>query len=152
ARRGRGDVRPDAVGARRGRAGRHRRPVGGAPALRRAWKIVRRLLKWGALAALALAVLLAILIYAVPLPGRLDPGVSVAVEYRDGQIATVFLSPDDKWRLPVELDRVDPAFVAALVRLEDKRFFSHPGVDPLALARALWLDLRHGRRVSGGST
>jgi penicillin-binding protein 1C len=115
-------------------------------------KILLRLVRVAALATLGLAVLLVILIYAVPLPARLDPGRSVVVEYRDGEIAYVFLSPDEKWRLPVELDRIDPAFIAALVELEDRRFFQHPGVDPFALVRALASNLRHGRRVSGGST
>jgi len=78
---------------------------------------------------------LAAAVYAVPLPDR-DAGWSIAVEYRDGRPAYVFLSPDDKWRLPVELDRIEPKLVEALVALEDKRFWSHHGVDPIAIGRA----------------
>jgi len=89
--------------------------------------------------------------FLVPLPER-GAGWSAVVEYRDGRPAYVFLSPDDKWRLHVGLDRIDPSFVAALVALEDKRFWSHHGVDPVAIARAAWTDVIHGRRVSGGST
>jgi penicillin-binding protein 1C len=91
------------------------------------------------------------LAYIVPLPDR-DTGWSVVIEYRDGKPAYVFLSPDDKWRLQTELDRLDPQFVDALVALEDKRFWTHHGVDPVAVVRAAWLDLAKGRRVSGGST
>ncbi len=40
----------------------------------------------------------------------------------------------------------------AIVAVEDKRFFNHPGIDPLATARALWLNLRSREVVSGGST
>ena len=94
---------------------------------------------------------LAVLVLAIPLPAR-GSDWSVAVEYRDGQPAYVFLSHDDKWRLPVALDEVDPAFVAALVALEDKRFWRHNGVDPVAIARAAVSDMFHLRRVSGGST
>ncbi|MBS1122313.1 MAG: penicillin-binding protein [Deltaproteobacteria bacterium] len=99
------------------------------------------------------AVFLALLLlaFAVPLPAR-DDGWSVVVEYRDGRPAYVFLSPDDKWRLQVELERVDPKLVEALVALEDKRFWSHDGVDPVAIGRAAWTNLTHARRVSGGST
>jgi penicillin-binding protein 1C len=68
-------------------------------------------------------------VYAVPLPAR-PPTGPVTVEYRDGQPAHIFLTGDEKWRLPVELDRVDPKLVAALIALEDKRFYSHAGVDP----------------------
>ena len=96
-------------------------------------------------------VLLVMAAYLVPLPDR-DTGWSAVVEYRDGRPAYVFLSPDDKWRLHVELERVDPKFAEALIALEDKRFWSHHGVDPIAIARAAWSDVTHGRRVSGGST
>jgi len=94
---------------------------------------------------------LVVLVYAVPLPTR-ERDWSVAVEYRDGQPAYVFLSRDDKWRLPMSLQRVDPKYVDALIALEDKRFWDHHGVDPLAVSRAAWTDVIHLRRVSGGST
>lgn len=45
-----------------------------------------------------------------------------------------------------------PRVVAATLALEDRRFWSHPGVDPTALLRALKQNLRSGRRVSGAST
>ena len=101
---------------------------------------------------LVLAAILA-LAFALPLPLPVrDADRSVAVEYRDGRPAYVFLSRDDKWRLPVALDELDPSFVAALVALEDKRFWHHDGVDPRAIARAAVSDVVHARRVSGGST
>ncbi|MDB4952488.1 MAG: penicillin-binding protein [Myxococcales bacterium] len=89
--------------------------------------------------------------YAIPLPAR-DPGWSVVVEYRDGTPAYVFLSPDEKWRLQSSVARIEPKLVEALVALEDKRFWSHHGVDPIAISRAAITDLIHARRVSGGST
>jgi penicillin-binding protein 1C len=97
-----------------------------------------------------LLVLLA-LVFVVPLPAR-ETHASVVVEYRDGRPAYVFLTKDEKWRLPVELARVDPAYVRALVALEDKRFYSHDGVDPIAIVRAAKSNLLGMRRVSGGST
>jgi penicillin-binding protein 1C len=120
--------------------------VGRQDALKRLWKWLKRLL----LAFLVLGVVLGALIYSIPLPARLRADVSVEVTYRDGEVAYVFLSSDDKWRLPV--DRVDPELVRALVALEDKRFWSHSGVDARALLRAAWTDVIHARRVSGGST
>ena len=110
-----------------------------------AWKWAARVVT----AINALFLLLVGLVYAVPLPAR-GGGWSVVVEYRDGRPAYVFLAPDDKWRLPV--DRVDPAYARALVALEDKRFWSHHGVDPIAIVRAAWSDVIARRRVSGGST
>ena len=46
-----------------------------------------------------------------------------------------------------------PAFLpAAAVSVEDRRFWSHPGFDPLGLARAIWVNASSGRLVQGGST
>jgi len=106
---------------------------------------------WTAAVINALWLVLFVLVLVVPLPGR-ETTPSTVVEYRDGRPAYVFLSPDDKWRLPVELARVDPKFVEALVALEDKRFWDHDGVDTIAVVRAAISNLTSGRRVSGGST
>lgn len=113
----------------------------------RAWRWAARIVT----AINAAFLLLLAALYVVPLPSQ-GAGWSVVVEYRDGTPAYVFLAPDDKWRLRPEIDRVDPAYVRSLVALEDKRFWSHHGVDPIAIARAAWSDLVSGRRVSGGST
>ncbi|HXT51595.1 MAG TPA: transglycosylase domain-containing protein [Thermoanaerobaculia bacterium] len=92
------------------------------------------------------------LIWIVPLPARLGVPPSTVVAYADGSPAYVFLSPDDKVRMRADLDSIDADYVKALVRFEDKRFWRHRGVDPLALLRAVWLNVTSGRRVSGGST
>jgi penicillin-binding protein 1C len=52
------------------------------------------------------------------------------------------------WPVPA----VPPRVAAAILALEDRRFWDHPGVDPLAVMRALQLDIVAGRRVSGAST
>jgi len=115
--------------------------------LTRGRRSLRRAVAGCALVGLALAVA-----FLIPLPERLAFGGSTEVLFRDGSPACVFLSPDDRWRVPVSPSEVDPVYVKALLRFEDKRFFWHPGVDPLAIARAVVLDLRHRRLVSGGST
>jgi penicillin-binding protein 1C len=51
-----------------------------------------------------------------------------------------------------EIDTLPPRVVAATVALEDRRFWWHPGVDPAAIARAVWQNLANGSRVSGAST
>jgi penicillin-binding protein 1B len=40
----------------------------------------------------------------------------------------------------------------AVLSVEDRRFFEHPGFDPVRILGAAWADLRHGARVQGGST
>ncbi len=88
----------------------------------------------------------------VPLPERLDYGDSLVVTYEDGRPAHALLSDDDQWRFPTRIDDVDPAYIDALIALEDKRFYSHPGVDPVAVVRASRDNLRSGATVSGAST
>lgn len=79
-------------------------------------------------------------------------GPSLTVADRDGRALRVFLSPDQSWRLPAEPERIDKSYLAMLLAIEDKRFPDHPGVDPLAAARAAWQMLAAGRVVSGAST
>lgn len=71
---------------------------------------------------------------------------------RDGTLLRAF--PDSKhiWRYPVELENVSPRYLEALLTYEDRFFYRHPGVNPVALVRAAWQWLQSGRIVSGGST
>ncbi len=71
---------------------------------------------------------------------------------RDGRLLAVRPAPGGVWRFKTSVEDVDPAFIARLVATEDRHFWQHPGVNPLALARAAAQDLRAGRIVSGGST
>ncbi len=50
------------------------------------------------------------------------------------------------------LQEMPPALIEATLAAEDQRFFSHGGIDALAVARAFWDGWRAGRRVSGAST
>ena len=53
---------------------------------------------------------------------------------------------------PIALEAAPPLLVKAVLAVEDRRFHSHPGIDPIATGRALWADLRAGDRAQGGST
>lgn len=59
---------------------------------------------------------------------------------------------DGHLHTPVTYDALPPHLVHALLAAEDQRFFTHPGVDPLAIARASWSALTQRRLVSGAST
>ena len=74
------------------------------------------------------------------------------VEARDGSVLRAFLASDGMWRLPAAVSDVDPLYLAMLKGWEDRRFDSHPGVDPLAIARAVVQAVSAGRIVSGAST
>ncbi len=80
-----------------------------------------------------------------------DDPLSTVVLDRDGELLGASIAADGQWRFGVA-DSVPDKFAAAITCFEDRRFYLHPGVDPLALARAAVLNLRRGRVVSGGST
>lgn len=104
-----------------------------------------------ALSGLAAAALVLDRLYPFPV-GRLEPSPSVRVMDRNGQPLRFFLAPDGMWRFPVSLEQVSPDLITAIIHSEDRHFRIHPGINPLAMARALWINLRSGRVVSGAST
>ena len=73
---------------------------------------------------------------------------STVVLDRNGRLLRPFATPDGRWRLPLGPAEVDPRYLAVLTAYEDARFARHPGIDPLALARAGWQWLRTSRVVS----
>lgn len=77
---------------------------------------------------------------------------SVLVTDRLGKPLRAFSAPDGRWRFAVRLEEIDPAFIEALVRVEDKRYWRHNGTDWAGMARAATDSLAAGRIVSGGST
>jgi len=87
-----------------------------------------------------------------PLPQRMLGQDSAVLLYRDGTAAHVFLSGDQKWRIPATRSDVDPDYLRALLALEDERFRWHMGVDPIAVGRAVTSNIARGRVVSGAST
>ena len=103
-------------------------------------------------AALALMVLLLALDLAFPPPLERLQAVSPVVVDREGRWLQAFTAPDGRWRLTADLDTLDPVFLDRLIAVEDKRFYIHPGVDPLAMGRAVASLVRRGEVVSGGST
>lgn len=50
------------------------------------------------------------------------------------------------------LDELPQTYIDAVLAVEDKRFYSHPGIDPIAIGRAVVNDIRAGAYVEGGST
>jgi penicillin-binding protein 1C len=78
--------------------------------------------------------------------------VSAELRDREGRLLAVSPTPGGVWRLATTVDDVPPRFLALLLAREDRRFRHHPGVDPLAVARATAQAAGEGRIVSGAST
>ena len=79
-----------------------------------------------------------------------DPYSTVLEDYQ-GELLSASIAKDGQWRFP-ELDTVPEKFAKALVAYEDKRFYSHPGVDILSIGRAIKQNLSARKIKSGGST
>ena len=99
--------------------------------------------------------LLLVAIFAASLAWPVDldrqaPVRSVRITDRDGGLLCE-IREGGRGR-PVHLEAMSSAVTEALIATEDRHFYRHPGVNPLALARAAWMNLQSRRVVSGGST
>ncbi|PTU76526.1 penicillin-binding protein 1C [Pseudomonas mangrovi] len=101
------------------------------------------------LAALLLALWLGDRLFPLPLP---TDDLARVVLAEDGTPLWRFADSDGVWRYPVTPQDVSPYYLEALLTYEDRWFYRHPGVNPLALGRAAWQNVTGGQVVSGGST
>jgi penicillin-binding protein 1C len=86
-----------------------------------------------------------------PLPLReVQPARVVVAE--DGTPLWRFADKQGVWRYPVTLEEVSPDYIQALLTYEDRWFWHHPGINPMAIVRAIGQNLLHHGIVSGGST
>lgn len=114
---------------------------------KRVWRCVRPAL-------FATAVLIAgFLLFDMLSPVDLEPltVTRVVVDSR-GEPLRAFADQNGEWRYQINLEQVSPYYLQALIGYEDRWFYHHTGINPLALTRAAWQWLRNGRIVSGGST
>ncbi|MEA2910334.1 MAG: penicillin-binding protein [Bradyrhizobium sp.] len=88
-----------------------------------------------------------------PLPLAQARQVSTTIVDRNGKLLRAYAMADGRWRLAVDAKTaVDPGYLKLLLAYEDGRFYSHGGVDALALGRAAFQLVTRGHIVSGGST
>ena len=100
-----------------------------------------------------LAVLAGAIYVAWPLPDDAlsdDAILSTRIEDREGRLLRE-VRPEGRG-IPVTLEAVPQHAIDALIATEDRHFYRHFGVNPLAIARAAWDNLEEGEVVSGAST
>jgi penicillin-binding protein 1C len=117
------------------------------------WWSNKNLLIWvrGAfLGAVGIFVLFLVLNWLFPLPDRI--GYSTVVTDNKGEVIHAFLTRDGQWRMKTELAEISPLLRKTIIEKEDRYFYYHPGVNPVAMLRALGRNILHGRRTSGAST
>jgi penicillin-binding protein 1C len=104
---------------------------------------------------LATTIALVVWLRAGPLPpGLLDANdnPSTTVLDRNGEVLYESRSADGTRGVWLDGGAFPPNLVSATIAAEDRRFYRHIGVDPVAILRAAWRNLREGAIVEGGST
>jgi 1A family penicillin-binding protein len=92
----------------------------------------------------------------LPLPDELAKQASsfqsTRIYDRNGVLLNETFDPNEGRRVAVSLDRMSPWLRQATIATEDANFYRHPGVDPIALARAVYYAVQEREFVSGAST
>ena len=73
------------------------------------------------------------------------------LEDENGNLLSASIADDGQWRFPSN-DTLPDKFIKCITAFEDKRFFYHPGIDAIALSRAIYQNIKGRTVVSGGST
>ena len=80
---------------------------------------------------------------------RSPNGQAIQVKSADGAILVSVGPSYGEW---LKQDEIPQVMMDAIVAVEDRRFYMHPGIDPIGTARALFANIRAGAKVQGGST
>jgi len=94
--------------------------------------------------------LLIMLFIVVPVP-RFKTPLSTVVLSAEGNLLGARIADDGQWRFPPS-NVLPEKFTTALLCYEDRWFWYHPGFNPVSMLRAAWLNMKHRKIVSGGST
>jgi penicillin-binding protein 1C len=111
--------------------------------------------RWAIGGAFAVAIVLLVWLRTGPLPdGLLDlvDTHSTTVFDRNGEVLYESRAGDGTRAMWLEANALPANLVSATIAAEDRRFYRHAGVDPVAIVRAAWRNVREGTVVEGGST
>ncbi|MFA7056651.1 MAG: penicillin-binding protein 1C [Candidatus Cloacimonadales bacterium] len=98
-----------------------------------------------------LLILIGLAILITPLPKAKDWDYSSVILSEEGEYLRVYLNKQEQWHL-YYAGEIPEKLQTAILEFEDKSFYSHPGINPLAIGRALYSNLKQRKVVSGGST
>ncbi|HEX3767490.1 MAG TPA: penicillin-binding protein 1C, partial [Puia sp.] len=85
-----------------------------------------------------------------PLPDKINYATCILDDH--GQVVHAFLPEDQQWRMRLDSNELTPLLKNTILFKEDKYFFYHPGINPVAVLKALTGNLIHGKIRSGAST
>jgi len=113
-------------------------------------KKAKTFVKWGLTGGIFFFLLFLLLNWIFPLHSGIE--YSTVITDRKGNILHVYLTRDQQWRMKTELSDISPLLRRTIIEKEDRYFYDHPGVNPIAIGRALVRNVLRMRRTSGAST
>jgi penicillin-binding protein 1C len=113
-------------------------------------KKIKHYVKRTGITVIVLIFLFFLLNWLFPLPDKVE--YSTIVTDNKGTVIHAFLTKDQQWRMKTTLDEISPLLRKTIIQKEDKYFYRHPGINPIAMARALFKNIVRGKRTSGAST
>ncbi|HSX42167.1 MAG TPA: transglycosylase domain-containing protein [Candidatus Saccharimonadales bacterium] len=126
-----------------------------AKSFRWSWKTAGKIFLWG-LAAFVLIIVFLFAWYAkdLPTPGKLKTLIAASGSTRlyDRNGGALYTISGDKRQIVIDSNQIPQNVKQATVAIEDKRFYSNPGVDVRGIARAAFVDLFHRGGLQGAST
>ena len=111
---------------------------------------ISRFLKKAGVIGLILLLVFFILHFIFPLPGQVEYS-TIITDDRD-EVIHAFLTRDEKWRMKSEPGEISPLLKKTILAKEDKYFYYHPGINPIAVGRAMIKNTLRQKRTSGAST
>lgn len=109
----------------------------------------------GGLALVVLAFLFLMLLdrlFPIPLPENNRETFAQVVVDRHGRPLRAFADHQGVWRYPTDVTQVSETYITALIGYEDRWFYYHPGINPIAILRATYQNIVCQCVISGGST
>ena len=111
---------------------------------------ITRFLKRLGIATIGLFLLFLSLNLIFPLKDKVE--YSTIITDKNGEVINAFLTKDEKWRMKTELTEIAPILRKTIIAKEDRYFYSHPGINPVAVVRAAFKNILRMKRTSGAST
>jgi len=109
-----------------------------------------RFFKWLGVGVLAAIVIFFILSWIFPLRDKIE--YSTIITDSKGEVINAYLTKDQKWRMKTELNEISPLLRKTIIAKEDKYFYSHPGINPVAMVKAFFKNVFRMKTASGAST
>ncbi len=102
------------------------------------------------IAVVSIILLFFLLNWIFPLPDKIE--YSTIITDNKDEVVHAYLTKDQQWRMKTELNEISPLLKKTIIEKEDKYFYRHFGVNPLAVVKSFFKNVFRMKRTSGAST